>query len=56
MFYVKIKHKAFYKMPLKTLKFAMKWLPHKVLGGKTVKNVQIVPETTEILPKKLKVP
>ncbi len=28
-----------------------KWLPYQILGGKTVKNVQISPQTTEIWPK-----
>ena len=28
-----------------------KWLPRQILGGKTVKNVQISPQTTDILPK-----
>ena len=32
-----------------------KWLPYQFLGGKTVKNVQIDPETTEIWSKKLNV-
>ena len=32
-----------------------KWLPYQILGGKTVKNVQRGPQTTEIWPKKLNV-
>ena len=30
-----------------------KWLPYQILGGKTVINVQIDPQTTEIWPKEL---
>ncbi len=30
-----------------------KWLPYQILGGKTVKNVDIDPQTTEIWPKEL---
>ncbi len=30
-----------------------KWLPYQILGGKTVKNVQIDHKTTEIWPKEL---
>ena len=33
-----------------------KWLPYKILGGKTVKNVQFDPQTTEIWPKELSDP
>ena len=33
-----------------------KGLSHQILGGKTVKKVQIAPPTTEISPKKLNVP
>ena len=27
-----------------------KWLPYQIVGGKTVKNVHIEPQTTEIWP------
>ncbi len=30
-----------------------KWLSYQILGGKTVQNVQIDPQTTEIWPKQL---
>ena len=32
-----------------------KWLPYQILGGNTVKNVQIDPQTTDIWPKQLSV-
>ena len=44
--------------PLKTREYAMKhqkWLPYKILGGKTVKNVQIDSQKMEIWPKQLNV-
>ena len=33
-----------------------KWLPYPILGSKTVRNVQINPQTTEIWPIQLNVP
>ncbi len=32
-----------------------KWFPYQILGSKTVKNVQIDPQTAEIWPKQLNV-
>ncbi len=30
-----------------------KWRPYQILGGKTIKNVQIDPQTAELWPKQL---
>ncbi len=35
--------------------FNHKWFSYQILGGKTVKNVPIDSQTTEILPEQLKV-
>ncbi len=47
--------KFFNHFALKHTEICQKWLPHGILGGKMVKNVQIDAQTTEIWPKELNV-